>query len=166
MLTDAVACSFIVLVLSVIHEWLRRRYQTEFCIFTDATRQCLLIIVKATIILTHEHADAILGLDDIRVVQPFSATNEINLTPVYLAQDMNMTESVAMRLPYLVQKELREGQEVRRVSQLDYRITEDNYEEPFTASGLQFVPFPAKDLRVVPFEKDSSKTSDKLLLKQ
>ncbi|RWV85076.1 hypothetical protein GW17_00053158, partial [Ensete ventricosum] len=38
------------------------------------------------IVLTHEHADAVLGLDDIRVVQPFSATNDVDPTPVYLSQ--------------------------------------------------------------------------------
>ena len=38
------------------------------------------------IILTHEHADAVLGLDDIRVVQPFSPTNDIDPTPIYLTQ--------------------------------------------------------------------------------
>ncbi|WVZ94755.1 hypothetical protein U9M48_040617, partial [Paspalum notatum var. saurae] len=35
-----------------------------------------------TILLTHEHADAILGLDDVRVVQPFSLTNNIDPTPI------------------------------------------------------------------------------------
>lgn len=38
------------------------------------------------IVLTHEHADATLGLDDIRAVQPFSPTNDIDPTPVYLTQ--------------------------------------------------------------------------------
>lgn len=38
------------------------------------------------IILTHEHADAVLGLDDVRVVQPFSPTNDIDPTPVYVTQ--------------------------------------------------------------------------------
>lgn len=38
------------------------------------------------IILTHEHADAVLGLDDIRAVQPFSPTNDITPTPIYLTQ--------------------------------------------------------------------------------
>lgn len=38
------------------------------------------------IILTHEHADAVLGLDDIRAVQPFSPTNDIEPTPIYLTQ--------------------------------------------------------------------------------
>jgi len=39
-----------------------------------------------SILLTHEHADAILGLDDIRVVQAFSPTNDIDPTPIYLSQ--------------------------------------------------------------------------------
>ncbi|XP_022146510.1 putative hydrolase C777.06c [Momordica charantia] len=93
-----------------------------------------------SIILTHEHADAVLGLDDIRDVQPFSSTNEINPTPVYLTQDT--MKSVAMRFPNLVNKGLREGQEVRRVAQLDWKIIEDSYEKPFIASGLQFIPLP------------------------
>lgn len=36
--------------------------------------------------MTHEHADAVLGLDDIRTVQPFSPTNDIDPTPIYLTQ--------------------------------------------------------------------------------
>ncbi|KAG4948609.1 hypothetical protein JHK85_042459 [Glycine max] len=39
-----------------------------------------------SIILTHEHADAVLGLDDIRAVQAFSPTNDIDPTPIYLSQ--------------------------------------------------------------------------------
>lgn len=93
-----------------------------------------------SIILTHEHADAVLGLDDIRAVQPFSPTNDISPTPIYLTQDsMN---SIAVKFPYLVQKKLKEGQEIRRVAQLDWRIIEGNHEKPFVASGLQFVPLP------------------------
>lgn len=38
------------------------------------------------IVLTHEHADAVLGLDDIRAVQPYSAINNIDPTPIYLTQ--------------------------------------------------------------------------------
>ncbi|KAL2930671.1 hypothetical protein RDABS01_036081 [Bienertia sinuspersici] len=40
-----------------------------------------------SIILTHEHADAVLGLDDIRAVQPFSPVNDISPTPIYLTED-------------------------------------------------------------------------------
>ncbi|XVE51658.1 hypothetical protein DITRI_Ditri02bG0059300 [Diplodiscus trichospermus] len=39
---------------------------------------CLILYL---IILTHEHADAVLGLDDIRVVQPHSPTNDIDPPP-------------------------------------------------------------------------------------
>ena len=93
-----------------------------------------------SIILTHEHADAILGLDDIRVVQPFSPTNDIDPTPIYLSQ--YAMDSISQKFPYLVKKKLKEGEEVRRVAQLDWRIIESDLQKPFTASGLQFVPLP------------------------
>lgn len=50
--------------------------------------------------------------------------------------------SIAVKFPYLVKKKLKEGQEVRRVAQLDWRIIEECCEKPFVASGLQFVPLP------------------------
>ncbi|KAG2688906.1 hypothetical protein I3760_09G114900 [Carya illinoinensis] len=93
-----------------------------------------------SIILTHEHADAVLGLDDIRAVQPHSPTNDIDPTPIYLIQ--HAMESIAEKFPYLVQKKLKEGQEVRRVSQLDWKIIESDCEKPFSASGLEVVPLP------------------------
>ncbi|XP_020599785.1 putative hydrolase C777.06c isoform X2 [Phalaenopsis equestris] len=93
-----------------------------------------------SIILTHEHADAILGLDDIRGVQPFSPTNDIDPTPIYLTQ--YAMESVAEKFPYLVKKKLKEGEEVRRVAQLDWRIIESDCKKPFISSGLEFVPLP------------------------
>ncbi|KAL4200603.1 hypothetical protein AMTRI_Chr02g211980 [Amborella trichopoda] len=93
-----------------------------------------------SIILTHEHADAILGLDDIRAVQPFSPTNDIEPTPIFLTQFA--MDSIAMKFPYLVQKKLKQGQEVRRVAQLDWRIIESHCEKPFMTSGLEFIPLP------------------------
>ena len=45
-----------------------------------------LIFYEAQIILTHKHADAVLGLDDIRSIQPFSPTNDVDPTPIYLSQ--------------------------------------------------------------------------------
>ncbi|KAL8152461.1 hypothetical protein V2J09_010221 [Rumex salicifolius] len=93
-----------------------------------------------SVILTHEHADAVLGLDDIRTVQPFSPTNDISPIPIYLTQDS--MSSIEGKFSYLVQKKLKEGQEIRRVTQLDWRIIESNCEKPFVASGLQFVPLP------------------------
>jgi ribonuclease BN (tRNA processing enzyme) len=38
------------------------------------------------IILTHEHADAILGLDDVWLVHPRNHKNEIDQVPVFLTQ--------------------------------------------------------------------------------
>ncbi|KAL0914435.1 hypothetical protein M5K25_014781 [Dendrobium thyrsiflorum] len=93
-----------------------------------------------SIILTHEHADAVLGLDDIRAVQPFSPTNEIDPTPIYLTQ--HAMESLAEKFPYLVKKKMKEGEEVRRVAQLDWRIIESDCAKPFISSGLEFVPLP------------------------
>ncbi|CAH9104211.1 unnamed protein product [Cuscuta epithymum] len=93
-----------------------------------------------SIILTHEHADAVLGLDDIRAVQPFSPTNDINPTPVYLNQ--YAMDSLAVKFPYLAQKKLKDGQVVRRVAQLDWRIIENDPKKPFVASGLDFIPLP------------------------
>jgi len=43
-------------------------------------------VLELQIILTHEHADAVLGLDDIRAVQHFSPINDIDPTPLYLSQ--------------------------------------------------------------------------------
>lgn len=93
-----------------------------------------------SIVLTHEHADAVLGLDDIRAVQPFSPTNDIDPTPVFLNQ--YAMDSLAVKFPYLVQKKLKAGQEVRRVAQLDWQIIENDCTKPFVASGLEFVPLP------------------------
>lgn len=38
------------------------------------------------LILTHEHADAILGLDNVRGVQPVNLNNDIPPMPVFVAQ--------------------------------------------------------------------------------
>jgi hypothetical protein len=38
------------------------------------------------IILTHEHADAVLGLDDVWLVHPRNHKNEIDHVPVFLTQ--------------------------------------------------------------------------------
>ncbi|CAA2967752.1 hydrolase [Olea europaea subsp. europaea] len=93
-----------------------------------------------SVILTHEHADAVLGLDDIRAVQSYSSTNDIDPTPIYLSQDA--MESIAVKFPYLIKKKLKAGQEIRRVAQLDWKIVENDCKKPFIASGLQFFPLP------------------------
>ena len=42
----------------------------------------------------------------------------------------------------MVKKKLKEGEDVRRVAQLDWRIIESDLQIPFTTSGLEFVPLP------------------------
>lgn len=51
-----------------------------------------------------------------------------------------------MKFPYLVQKKLKAGQEVRRVTQLDWQIIENDCTKPFVASGLEFIPLPVSFL--------------------
>nr|GMD09229.1 putative hydrolase C777.06C [Ipomoea batatas] len=92
-----------------------------------------------SIVLTHEHADAVLGLDDIRAVQPFSPTNDIDPTPVFLNQYAMDRYNPK---PWNIKKKLKAGQEVRRVAQLDWQIIENDCTKPFVASGLEFVPLP------------------------
>lgn len=55
---------------------------------------------------------------------------------------MLLSNSLVVKFPYLVQKKLKEGQEVRRVSQLDWKIIENDCKKPFVASGLELVPLP------------------------
>ncbi|XP_051179305.1 putative hydrolase C777.06c isoform X1 [Lolium perenne] len=93
-----------------------------------------------SIILTHEHADAVLGLDDVWLVHPSNHKNEIDRVPVFLTQFT--MESVAARFPYLVEQKVEEGDEVARVAQLDWTIIECDVDKPFISSGLQFVPLP------------------------
>ncbi|EFJ29842.1 hypothetical protein SELMODRAFT_145906 [Selaginella moellendorffii] len=92
------------------------------------------------ILLTHEHADAMLGLDEIRGVQPYNSLNRIKPLSCFLSQEtMN---SVAEKFPYLVQKGVKEGQEIRRVTQLNYKIVQTSCDAPFDVEGLEFTPLP------------------------
>ncbi|XP_064972608.1 putative hydrolase C777.06c isoform X3 [Musa acuminata AAA Group] len=96
-----------------------------------------------SIILTHEHADAIFGLDDVRIVQsfiPFSPPNDIDPTPIY-ATKFTM-DSIAIKFPYLMNKMWKEGQEVTPIAQLDWKVIESDPDKTFMASGLEFVPLP------------------------
>lgn len=139
----------------------------------------MLIIIntcyKMQIILTHEHADAVLGLDDIRSVQPFSPVNDIEPTPIFLNQhameryssswffficwhfnthvmvawSVNLSHvlnSLKVKFPYLLQRKLKAGEEVRRVAQLEWKIIENDSKKPFVASGLEITPFPVNIL--------------------
>uniref|UniRef100_A0A0E0NYS7 Protein kinase domain-containing protein n=1 Tax=Oryza rufipogon TaxID=4529 RepID=A0A0E0NYS7_ORYRU len=93
-----------------------------------------------SIILTHEHADAVLGLDDVWVIQPSGCGNGFGQLPIFLTQFT--MDSVAARFPYLMKNNLEEGDEGSQVIQLDWRIIEGDIDKPFVSSGLEFVPLP------------------------
>uniref|UniRef100_I1PDV0 Metallo-beta-lactamase domain-containing protein n=1 Tax=Oryza glaberrima TaxID=4538 RepID=I1PDV0_ORYGL len=93
-----------------------------------------------SIILTHEHADAVLGLDDVWMVQPKGCSNDFRRVPIFLTQFT--MDSVVARFPYLLKNKLEEGDEVSQVAQLDWRIIEGDIDKPFVSSGLEFVPLP------------------------
>ncbi|BBN08925.1 phosphoribosyl 1,2-cyclic phosphate phosphodiesterase [Marchantia polymorpha subsp. ruderalis] len=92
------------------------------------------------LLLTHEHADAMLGLDDIRGVQNYNSMNDIAAMPVFVSQ--HTMDSVNAKFPYLVEKTLKEGQEVRRVAQLDWRVIDTSCSALFDAVGLEITPLP------------------------
>ncbi|KAG8062851.1 hypothetical protein GUJ93_ZPchr0003g18172 [Zizania palustris] len=94
----------------------------------------------AQIILTHEHADAVLGLDDVWVAQPSGCKNDFGQVPIFLTQFT--MDSVTARFPYLMKNKREEGDEVSEVAQLDWRIIEGDIGKPFVSSGLEFVPLP------------------------
>ncbi|GAQ80972.1 metallo-beta-lactamase domain-containing protein [Klebsormidium nitens] len=93
------------------------------------------------LILTHEHADAVFGLDDIRGVQAWSTQTEAQPLPVYLSQ--HSLDSLTKRFDYLVQKPPA-GSSVRRVAQLDWRVIESSHAHTFEAGGLTFRPLPVE----------------------
>lgn len=55
---------------------------------------------------------------------------------------LSLLNSIAVKFPYLTQKKLKPGQEIRRVAQLDWKIIENDCRKPFVVSGLQFAPLP------------------------
>eukprot|EP00298_Acanthocystis_sp_HF-20_P015762 c21256_g1_i2.p1 GENE.c21256_g1_i2~~c21256_g1_i2.p1 ORF type:complete len:311 (+),score=101.40 c21256_g1_i2:89-1021(+) len=86
------------------------------------------------IILSHEHADAMLGLDDVRGFQK----NGSPPMPVYLSD--HSYQSVSRVFPYLIE-EYRKHQKVpRHVAQLSWNIISSW--RPFTACGVEFLPIP------------------------
>lgn len=111
------------------------------------------------IVLTHEHADAILGLDDLRGFQisphmmkgrgmTHTASLPVFLSPLCL-------DTVKQVFSYLVPKELSEQEKrkekedaskgikvVRYVASLDFQTVQ--FFQPFYAAGLKMIPLPVK----------------------
>ncbi|CAL5017112.1 unnamed protein product [Urochloa decumbens] len=93
-----------------------------------------------SIILTHEHADAVLGLDEVWVVQPRNGRNDTEQIPIFLTQFT--MDSIARRFPYLLEQKPEDGDEDAQAAKIDWKIIEEDVQKPFVASGLEFVPLP------------------------
>ena len=97
------------------------------------------------IVLTHGHADAIFGLDDIRTLQgPGSDSMD-----VFLSKDC--FEVVARVFSYLLPAPASEGA-VRKVSSVSFRFIEEY--QPFEVAGLTLLPVPVmhgEDLKCMGF---------------
>lgn len=100
--------------------------------FRDAVQRCLPALGVArldAVLLTHGHADAMMGLDDLRDVAPG------HTLPVYLSR--GCFDVVARAFPYLVTRPATKG---LFVASLDFRIIEPWV--PFEVEGLVVVPVP------------------------
>lgn len=60
---------------------------------------------------------------------------------------LHIYNSIAQKFPYLVKKKLKEGQEIRRVAQMDWNIIGDDGKQPFFPSGLKFIPLPVSNCK-------------------
>jgi hypothetical protein len=144
----------------------------------DGSKQCVLVDVGKTmrtalltefprrkitnvnaILLTHGHADAILGLDDVRDFQKYEvcevinpATNEKTLgtkmltgpLPIYLHKET--MDTVSKQFNYLTSKPkfLNEAEFIveRRIALLDFKVMDHNSE--YSIAGLAIRQFPGK----------------------
>lgn len=55
---------------------------------------------------------------------------------------MHTYYSAATKFPYLVSKKRKEGEELRRVAQFEWRVIERSVNARFEAFGLTFTPLP------------------------
>uniref|UniRef100_A0A0Q3V190 Metallo-beta-lactamase domain-containing protein n=1 Tax=Setaria italica TaxID=4555 RepID=A0A0Q3V190_SETIT len=93
------------------------------------------------------HADAVLGLDQVLIVQPRNDRDDIELIPFFLTQFTKgqvhpMLQIVPTRFPYLVEGKPEDGDEDARAAQLVWKIIDGDVGKPFVSSGLEFVPLP------------------------
>ncbi len=101
------------------------------------------------IVITHEHADAMMGLDDLRGFQQgvygHSKNSRSNALPVYISK--NCFETIKMAFGYLVPKPKPKllnddgtKKVIRHVASLDFRTIE--HFQPFVVAGLKMIPLP------------------------
>eukprot|EP01082_Thalassiosira_pseudonana_P009217 g8236.t1 g8236 contig29:59509-60811(-) len=133
------------------------------------------------VVLTHEHMDAIAGLDDLRGFQMLPTkdpkTGYPQQTPLPVFSSKLCLEVLKRQFFYLFPKEdggssagettLADGSKIRRyVSKLDFRVVESF--KPFVAAGLRMVPLPVmhgEDLvcNGYAFSVDGGKSGNKTL---
>eukprot|EP00553_Chaetoceros_curvisetus_P015507 CAMPEP_0204644532 /NCGR_PEP_ID=MMETSP0718-20130828/1553_1 /ASSEMBLY_ACC=CAM_ASM_000674 /TAXON_ID=230516 /ORGANISM="Chaetoceros curvisetus" /LENGTH=394 /DNA_ID=CAMNT_0051666139 /DNA_START=1 /DNA_END=1185 /DNA_ORIENTATION=+ len=101
------------------------------------------------IVITHEHADAMMGLDDLRGFQQgvygHSKNSRTHPLPLYLSN--NCFETIKMTFGYLVPKPKQKIQNddgtpkvIRHVASLDFRTVQ--HFQPFVVAGLKMIPLP------------------------
>ena len=88
--------------------------------------------------LSHEHADAAYGLDDLRSLQKFNERSGLPLTPpipIYLSP--HSMQSVENRFAYLADRQL-SSSTIRRVAQLEWHVKQTGEEvQPADIEGLK-----------------------------
>jgi len=117
--------------------------------FRDAALRVLVplgVRSVAAILLTHDHADAMGGMDDARDLQPFKEDDDgfqARKLPVYLSRaTFNVFRS---SFPYIVEASEAVGPIRRRVAQLDFRFLDDDPNAPVQdveVAGLQIAVLP------------------------
>ncbi|KAA8498733.1 putative hydrolase [Porphyridium purpureum] len=98
------------------------------------------------VLLTHGHADAFMGMDDLRDLQmPYktgpgdAAVKQQSVLPVYCNKPTY--ETVREAFPYLTETPSPEEASVRRVAMLDFRIIQDKQSfEPVERFRIQSIP--------------------------
>lgn len=96
------------------------------------------------ILITHDHADALLGLDDIRSVQRYDPVERLVLDPTAVFCDRRTFAHCERAFPYLIPlaPEAAEPKLKRFVSNLDWRPFDDH--ASFDVCGLQFTSLPVE----------------------
>lgn len=95
------------------------------------------------ILITHDHADALLGLDDIRSVQRYDPVQRLVLDSTAVFCDRRTYAHCERAFPYLIPRAPEAEPKLKRfVSNLDWRPFDDH--ASFVVCGLQFTSLPVE----------------------